>query len=181
MRSAGCKPSHRRVIAATALAAALVIGPPAASQPLRESTQARLHGKRVVVTVPVRIMDGDTGEIAWGRADIETVRVLGIDAPELRDRGTGIPSRLGAEARGFARGAFAVARRVELLRAARLDRYGRTLGYFYLDGGNYSALLLEARLARETISRFGDNGFPREAAEVLEAARRVGPSARARR
>lgn len=123
----------------------------------------------------VRVMDGDTAEIHWTSADVETVRVLGVDTPELfegRDRRGGRPSPRGAEARGFARGAFAAADRVDLLRASRLDRYGRTLGYFFLDRRNYSVLVIEAGLARETISRYGDNGFPDEAAEVMEAARR---------
>ena len=52
-----------------------------------------------------------------------------------------------------------------------LDRYRRTLGYFFLDGRNFSALAVRAGYAHETISRYGDNGLPREAAEVLAAAR----------
>ena len=72
----------------------------------------------------------------------------------------------------FARGAFAAATRIDLLRSAFLDRYGRTLGYFFLDGRNYSVLVIEAGLSRETISHDGDNGLPREAQEVLEAARK---------
>jgi len=137
---------------------------------------ARPYGARVAVDRErVRVMDGDTAEIRWSVADVETVRVLGIDTAELRDRWD--PKRAlsprGAEARGFARGAFAVATGVELLRSARPDRYGRTLGYFFLDGRNYSVLILEARLAGETITRFGDNGLPVEAREVLAAAKRV--------
>ncbi len=118
-------------------------------------------------------MDGDSAEIAWSPADRETVRVLGIDTPELfRPAGGGDERNLsGYEARGFARGAFAAAHRVELLRAAQVDRYGRTLGYFFLDGRNYSVLALEAGMARETITRFGDNGFPSEARDVMVAAR----------
>jgi endonuclease YncB( thermonuclease family) len=62
--------------------------------------------------------------------------------------------------------------RIDLLRSAFLDRYGRTLGYFFLDGRNYSVLVIEAGLSRETITHYGDNGLPREAQEVLEAARK---------
>lgn len=135
---------------------------------------------RVAVTPGhLRVMDGDTAEIRWSAADLETVRVLGIDTPELVPRGSREWSRLdprGAEARGFARGAFAAASRVELLRCDRRDRYRRTLGYFFIDGRNYSVLALEAGMARETISRYGDNGLPVEAREVLKAARRSGAS-----
>ena len=140
----------------------------------------RAHGVRVRVDeVRIRIMDGDTAEISWSASEKETVRVLGIDTPELfgskRHSPNAPPPRAfstaGAEARGFARGAFAVARDVELMRAATLDHFGRTLGYFFLDGRNYSVLAVRAGMASETVSRYGDNGFPREAEEVLEAAR----------
>ena len=95
----------------------------------------RPHGIRVPVDRrTVRVMDGDSAEIRWSPADVETVRVLGIDTPELFDRNRGEPesrNTAGYEGRGFARGAFAVARSVELARAEELDRYGRTLGYVY--------------------------------------------------
>jgi endonuclease YncB( thermonuclease family) len=128
-----------------------------------------------VGSASIRVMDGDTVEISWSATERETVRVLGIDAPELFEGGRGghVRSAAGMEARGFARGTFAAARRVELLRAAERDRYRRTLGYFFLDGRNYSVLALRHGMARETISRFGDNGFPREAAEVMDAGRRA--------
>ena len=137
--------------------------------------QRRPHGVRVTVEPQaLRLMDGDTAEIRWSAADVETVRFLGIDAPELYRGGRSAPpgpknlDPRGAEARGFARGAFGVTRAVALLRCDRLDRYRRTLGYFFLDGRNFSAL------ANYTLSHClnqGDNGLPREAAEVLAAAR----------
>src|SRR5262245_17588875 len=154
----------------------LLVGASVLAEP-RE--QSRLHGKRVTVQpAAIRVMDGDTAEIHWTRADVETVRVLGIDTPELFGRRHGAAdwngslalSARGAEARGFARGAFAAAPRIELLRSAQTDRYRRTLGYFFLGGRNYSVMVLEAGLARETISEFGDNGFPAEARAVLDAA-----------
>jgi micrococcal nuclease len=36
-------------------------------------------------------------------------------------------------------------------------------------------MIVAARLAAESISQFGDNGFPAEAAEVMAAARQQGP------
>ena len=146
----------------------------------RPAPQPRPHGSRVVVD-PARLLvnDGDTITIRWTRSDVETVRILGIDAPETGDPNHDIPhpQPFGAEARSFAQGAFAASRRVELLRAATLDAYGRTLGYVFLDGRNFSVLIVEARLAEESISRYGDNGFPAEAAAVAEAARKAGPLA----
>src|SRR6185369_12251132 len=74
-----------------------------------------------------------------------------------------------------ASGAFATATTIELLRAPTLDQYGRTLGYFFLNGRNYSVLVIAARLAEESVTQFGDDGFPQEAAAVLKAARAAGP------
>lgn len=144
----------------------------------------RPYGKKVAVSSNrLRVMDGDTAEIRWSAADVETVRVLGIDTPELFTRdSTDGPRRnpRGSEALGFARGAFAMADRVELLRCRNVDRFRRTLGYFFLDGRNYSVMVIEAGLARETISRFGDNGLAREADEVKRAVRRTDAAGRPR-
>jgi endonuclease YncB( thermonuclease family) len=132
------------------------------------------------VAVPpalVSVDDGDTVVIRWGAQDAEIVRILGIDTPETRHVEHDLPfdQPFGLEARSFARGAFAVAREVEVLRAATLDPFGRTLGYVFLNGVNYSVLVVGARLAEESVTRYGDNGFPQEAARVLEAAKAAGP------
>jgi len=68
-----------------------------------------------------------------------------------------------------------VATKVELLRSPTLDPYGRTLGYFFINGKNYSVLVVSARLAEETVSRYGDNGLPEQAAAVAAAAKAAGP------
>jgi micrococcal nuclease len=140
--------------------------------------QPRRSLSRVEVPVDrVRVGDGDTVDIRWGPRDVEIVRILGIDTPETLNPEHNLPygQAFGEEARGFAKGAFAAATKVELLRSAELDPYGRTLGYLFVNGLNYSVLVVRARLAVETVSHFGDNGFPKEAAEVLEAARAAGP------
>ncbi len=130
-----------------------------------------------VPTARIDVDDGDTVRITWSEGDVEIVRILGIDTPETQHVSHNLPydQPFGREAAGFARGAFAVAHRVEILRAPEIDRYGRTLGYFFLDGQNYSALIVRERLAAESVSHYGDNGFPEEAQEVLEAARQAGP------
>ena len=78
-------------------------------------------------------------------------------------------------AAAFAQGAFATATEVELLRCATLDPYKRTLGYLFVNGKNYSLLVIKARLAEESVTPFGDNGFPEIAAEVKAAAKAAGP------
>jgi endonuclease YncB( thermonuclease family) len=144
----------------------------------RAREQPRPHGSRVPVDpARVDVDDGDTVTIRWTKGDKEIVRILGIDTPETRHVDHGIPyaQSWGPEARAFAQGAFSTATRVELLRSATLDPFQRTLGYLFIDGHNYSVLAIEARLALESVSHFGDNGLPREAAEVLAAAEKAGP------
>lgn len=139
---------------------------------------ARTDGRRVPVDpATVWVDDGDTIRITWPDAPRETVRLLGIDAPEVRHKNGPIPEDQpqGPESLAFARSRILGARRLELVRAFHHDRFGRTLGYLYVDGVNYSVLAIENHMAESTIDRFGDSGFPREAAEVRQAARRAGP------
>jgi endonuclease YncB( thermonuclease family) len=155
--------------------------PPAATAPPPRpapSPQPRPSGTRVAVPPQlVTVDDGDTIQIRWPSGDLEIVRLLGIDTPETRHVEHDIPfaQPFGAEAEGFARGAFGAATQIELLRAKTLDPYDRTLGYAFVNGVNYSLLVVAARLAEESVTRYGDNGFPREAAEVLAAAKAAGP------
>jgi micrococcal nuclease len=151
---------------------------PAAATRKPTKPQTRPHSVRVAVDPKlVNVDDGDTIEITWPTGDIEEVRLLGIDCPETRHLPHDIPfaQPFGDEARAFALGTFATATKIELLRAATMDPYDRSLAYVFVDGKNYSVLVLEARLAEETISAFGDNGFPKEAAIVTDAAKGAGP------
>ncbi len=147
-------------------------------------TAAAARGKpqprpaRVMVEVPpesLRVTDGDTMVIDWPGGDRERVRVLGIDTPEVAHDNHFLTEDqpYGPEASAFARKRFAAAHRIQLLRSDRTDGYGRTLGFFFLDGVNYSVQVLRARLAYETVSHYGDNGFPEEAKACLEAARKA--------
>lgn len=140
--------------------------------------QPRPSATRVAVPPALlQVDDGDTVLIRWSNKDEENVRILGIDAPETRHVEHNLPyaQPFGEEARAFALGAFAAAGRIDLLRAATVDPFGRTLAYLFIDGRNYSTMIVKARLAAESISHFGDNGFPKEAAEVMEAAKAQGP------
>jgi endonuclease YncB( thermonuclease family) len=155
--------------------------PPPTAAPTSRSErrpQPRPVGQRVAVD-PAKLVvdDGDTALITWSAADSEVVRILGIDTPETRHPEHDLPyaQSFGLEARAFARGAFAAATKIELLRSATLDPYGRTLGYFFLNDRNYSVLVVAARLAEESVTRYGDNGLPQEAAEVAAAAKAAGP------
>ena len=105
------------------------------------------------------------------------MRLLGIDTPETRHIEHNIPydQPFGLEAWAFARGVFATAHTVEILRANTIDPYGRTLAYLFVDDRNYSTLVIKARLAIESVTQFGDNGIPGEAAAVMAAAKAAGP------
>jgi endonuclease YncB( thermonuclease family) len=142
------------------------------------SPQPRSYTSRIAVDPAlVQVDDGDTVVIRWSATDAETVRILGIDTPETRHVEHDLPydQPFGPEAQAFARGAFAAANRIELRRSTTLDPFGRSLGYLWIDGRNYSVLVVAARLAEESVTRYGDNGLPQEAAEVLGAARKAGP------
>ncbi len=167
-----------QLAAAAALLLALLVVPAAAlAQERPDRRQERPAGARVAVPPEkVEIDDGDTVTLLWGEGDRETVRILGIDAPEVRHDEHNIPfdQPFGLQAQAFCAGAFAAAGTVELLRAGQKDPYGRTLGYLFINGKNYSELILRAGLAVESVSQFGDNGFPEEAARMLQAARARG-------
>ena len=161
-----------------ALIFACVLGLASLVQAQQDRTQPRTSMERVPVPVEyIEVGDGDTVTIHWSGEDSERIRILGIDTPETQNVAHNLPynQSFGLQATGFAKGAFATATEVELLRAAETDGYGRTLGYLFVNGHNYSTLIVSARLAAESVSHYGDNGFPEEAQEVLEASRAAGP------
>jgi micrococcal nuclease len=166
--------AHRNI----AIAGLFVLASSLASAQTPPKPQSRPHGTRVAVPAALlQVDDGDTVSIRWTAKDEEVVRILGIDTPETRHVEHDLPHAqpFGEEARAFALGAFAAASRIELLRAATVDPFDRTLGYLFIDGRNYSTMVVKARLAAESITQFGDNGFPKEAAEVKDAAQVQGP------
>ncbi len=148
------------------------------SKKKKSRAQTRKHSKKVKIKKKLLVVDdGDTVMVAWPNGDKERIRILGIDTPETAHPEHNLPfaQSYGEEAKAFAQGAFASATRIEVLRSAELDPFGRTLGYIFLNGENYSLMVLRAKLAVENVSRFGDNGFPKEAAKIERLAKEVGP------
>jgi endonuclease YncB( thermonuclease family) len=140
--------------------------------------QTRPHGQRVRVDpAAVTVEDGDGVIIQWSDKDTEVVRILGIDTPEIRRLEHNLPydQPMGPEAKAFAQGALAVATDVELLRAPMLDPFDRTLAYLFLNGRNFSVLVIRAGFSGETVSHYGDNGLPQEGALVKAAAKGAAP------
>jgi micrococcal nuclease len=140
--------------------------------------QTRPTGERLKVDpASIQVDDGDSVVIKWPSGDAEIVRILGIDTPETRHLAHNIPfdQSFGPEAKSFAQGAFGAASEVQLLRCTTLDPFGRSLAYLFINGKNYSTLVINAHLAAESVSIYGDNGFPQVAAEMLAAAKEAGP------
>lgn len=136
--------------------------------------------KKGMVEVPksaVRIDDGDSLDIQWDEQTVESVRILGMDTPEVMHIEHNLPydQSFGPEARGFLRGAVAACRKLTLLRSGQTDPFGRTLGYIFVDGTNVSPLLIKARLALENVSFYGDNGLPDPAQKCVAAGKAAGP------
>ena len=165
------------------MAVGLALCPSVMAQAPSARRPGRTSRREAPATPARRAGQGRTGldhSGRWGRRphplerrDTEIVRILGIDTPEVRRLEHNLPydQPFGPEARAFAQGAFAAATDVELLRSATLDPYGRTLAYLFINGRNFSVLAIKAGYSGETVSHYGDNGLPREAAEVLAVAK----------
>jgi micrococcal nuclease len=85
------------------------------------------------------VVDGDTIRVDLGGA-VRTVRLIGVDTPELGDRRDrhALPQPYAREAADFTRRALGGQRvRLEYERRDRLDRYGRTLAYVFLEDGTF--------------------------------------------
>lgn len=101
---------------------------------------AAVGGRAVLQPEPqdgqvTRVVDGDTIHVRVAGAD-ETVRLLGIDTPELHRPGTPVECGARAAARTLTR--LAEGRRVSLVTDPtqdERDRYGRLLAYAVTRGG----------------------------------------------
>ncbi len=99
------------------------------------------------------VIDGDTIRVQLGGKN-EAVRLLGIDAPELRGR-NGEAERMASESREIAR-SLVGGRRVRLEtdpEGDTRDAYGRALRYVFLDDAPGEAESLNAELLRRGYAR----------------------------
>jgi endonuclease YncB( thermonuclease family) len=93
---------------------------------------APLSPQTVVAQVVERVIDGDTLVVQT----VGTVRLIGVDTPETVHPRRAVEP-FGPEATRFTR-TLAEGRTVRLeYEGERHDRYGRTLGYVYLDDGTF--------------------------------------------
>lgn len=124
-------------------------------------------GERRVFRLFLEIEDGDT-VVYRGRH----MRFLGVDTPEVRNPELGfwVTQPYGSEAKEFTRRQIRQAGRVTYMQDGT-DRYDRLLVHLFVDGYPLSVKIVEAGLGYETVSVYGDNGFPEIAAMILEAAK----------
>ena len=118
----------------------------------------------------IEVDDGDT--FSAGRLN---VRILGIDTPEIAhpEHGFSRGQPHGREAAEYAVKLFDRAGVIEYV-PFREDRYGRLLAHVFVDGELFGVKMIEAHLAYETVSFYGDNGFPDLAQLIQRSAQRAG-------
>ena len=115
--------------------------------------------------------DGDSFEY-----DGMGIRVLGMDTPEIAhpEHGFFIDQPYGREAAELTEKIINNCREISFVKYQE-DRYGRMLAHVFIDGNLLSIMLIKAGLAYETVSFYGDNGFPELARRILEAAEKSEP------
>lgn len=142
-----------------ALLCALVACTPTPAPPAAAAPTASLGVHEVTV---IRVVDGDTVHVRTARGEELTIRLVGVDSPELTKPtlwllcNTDQSKQLARDAQTFARDRL-LGKTVTLTpdpTQDALDRYGRTLGYLDVPGPNgfsvqdYSTLLADAGLGR---------------------------------
>jgi micrococcal nuclease len=102
----------------------------------------------------------------------ESIRVLGIDTPEIAHPALGVdePQPFGIAASESTRVWMTRASVLEYVPDG-LDRYSRRLAHVFIDGELLAIRLIENALAYETVSHYGDSGFPDLAQQILDASR----------
>jgi len=138
-----------------------------------------LFVKKDIDCVPkgTRIIEMDKAKIVLDDGDSFTydgtgIRVLAMDTPEIAHPEHGFleDQEFGREAAAYTAKIFADAKVISYI-PDQPDRYGRTLAHVFIDGDLLAIKLIKAGLAHETVSHYGDNGFPELARRILEAAK----------
>ncbi|GHI00908.1 thermonuclease family protein [Neobacillus kokaensis] len=112
------------------------------------STNVSETDKRLIPAVIVKNIDGDTVEVKINNR-VEKLRMLCVDTPETHHPRLGVQP-FGPEASEYTKKILSVGEKVEIepgIGDGR-DKYGRLLGYIYIDGKMFNKMLLEKGLAR---------------------------------
>lgn len=132
----------------------------------RSSYQPSYPGAHRVDVSTVAFDDGDT--FTWNG---EIIRVLGIDTPEVAhpEAGKYEAQPFGEVASESTQVWMMRADLVEIVRDGK-GRYGRRLAHVFVDRELLAVRLIHHGLAYETVTFYGDNGFPELAQQILDAA-----------
>jgi hypothetical protein len=127
----------------------------------------RVDGEKRLWLFLLEIEDGDTVVYRGVR-----MRFLGVDTPETRNPELGfwVDQPYGREAKEFTRRQIRQAERVTFI-GNGYDRYDRLLVHLFVDGYPLSVKIVEAGFGYETVSVFGDGGFPDIASMILDASK----------
>lgn len=133
----------------------------------RSSYRPSYPNAKVIQVADIEFDDGDTFLLKG-----EPIRVLGIDTPEIAHPQLGMdePQPFGLAASESTRVWITRAMIVEYVPDGR-DRYNRRLAHVFVDGDLLATRLIEQGLAYETVSFYGDSGFPDLAQQILDASR----------
>jgi micrococcal nuclease len=135
-----------------------------------QDSEARDSKKSKLIKINKSAIRPDDGDSFYYKGD--PIRILGIDAPEITHKEHGIfeDQPYGRQAAAMLMDLIKKAEIIEYLPAQK-DRYGRLLAHVFVDGELLSVHLIKARLAYESVSFYGDNGFPGLAEKILKAAK----------
>ncbi|MGB2926052.1 MAG: thermonuclease family protein [Limnothrix sp.] len=118
-----------------------------------------------------RVVDGDTLDfvidLGFSTFKKERIRVGGIDAPESRTRDLA-EKKLGLEAKDYLQRSLAAAQKI-LIQTEKEDKYGRFLGWLYLDGASVS---INEKMINEGYAWAYDGGTKAKDLSQLEVLRR---------
>jgi endonuclease YncB( thermonuclease family) len=159
--------NRRSFFAATACAAACAVLAAGCFSRQPRGYQPSYKGAKLVSVADIRFDDGDTFDYR-GRP----IRVLGIDTPEIAHPELGVheDQPYGPAAAESTKAWISRAGTVEIVFDGR-DIYNRTLAHVFIDGELLACRLIRHALAYETVSHYGDSGYPDLSQEILDTAR----------
>jgi endonuclease YncB( thermonuclease family) len=125
------------------------------------------RGAKIVDVSDIEFDDGDTFFIKG-----KPIRLLGVDTPEIAHPKLGIHvgQPFGDAAAESTKVWLIDAQLIEYVPDGK-DRYNRQLAHIFIDGDLLACRLIRNRLAYETVSHYGDSGFPDLAQQILDVSR----------
>lgn len=139
---------------------------------IKRDTDANKHSQTHTIqsyVCPHEMIKHDDGDSLY--CGSKYIRILGIDTPEVAHPEHGIEQdqEYGKEAVDLTNKLLDRAERVTIIEDKK-DKYDRMLSHVLVDGELLAVKLIKAGLGYETISFYGDNGFPEFAKQIKDAA-----------